>query len=308
VIRKGPWAGSFDIPDYDSTDLLHPNCGVTDPDGVFALSSFLDHNGLDSISTGNALSWTMECYEKGILTKDDLDGIDLTWGNVPAMFKMVQKIVHRKGIGDLLANGVRIASAKVGKGSDKFAMHCKGVEWGVGGAGNNRDKRETFCYVMSDHGGVHLYGTNVESQNRTAIADSTTVCMRNLTFGTNSIQLPTLSKALKAATGLDMLSDEDEYNTLANRIIVLERAWNIREGMRPERDDTLPERVFTEPLTLGPKAGTPAAIYDRKQFEADKQEWYAARGCDEHGVPTKTTLRDLGLGFVIPTLGELVGL
>jgi aldehyde:ferredoxin oxidoreductase len=308
VIRKGEWAGYFDIPDYDSTDLLHPNCGVVDPDGVFALSSFLDHNGIDSISTGNTLSWTMECYEKGILTKDDLDGVDLTWGNVPAMFKMVEKIVQREGIGDLLAQGIRIASEKVGKGSDKFAMHCKGVEWGVGGAGNNRDRRETFCYVMSDHGGVHLYGTNIEGQNRTAIADSITICLRNLTFRGNSIQLPTLSKALKAATGWNLLNDQEEYNTLANRILILERAWNIREGLRPDRDDVLPERVFTEPLTLGPKAGTPAAIYDREQFKTDKQEWYAARGCDEHGIPTKTTLRKLGLDFVIPTLSKLVDL
>ncbi len=308
VIRKGEWAGAFDIPDYDSTDLLHPNCGVTDPDGVYALSSFLDHNGLDSISTGNTLSWTMECYEKGILTKEDLDGIDLTWGNVPAMFEIVKKIVDRDGIGDLLANGIRIASEKVGKGSDKFAMHCKGVEWGVGGAGNNRDQRETNCYVMSDHGGVHLYGTSVEGQDRNAIADSVTVCFRNLSFRGNTITLPTLSKAFEAATGYNLMKDEEDYNLIANRIILLERAWNIREGLRPDRDDVLPERVFTEPLTLGPKAGTPAAIYKREQFEADKQEWYAARGCDEHGIPTKTTLKKLGLDFVIPTLGKLVDL
>jgi aldehyde:ferredoxin oxidoreductase len=305
IIREGPWAGSFDIPDYDSTDLLHPNCGVTDPNGVYALSSFLDQMGLDSITTGNTLSWVMECYEKGILTHDDLDGIELTWGNVPAMFKMVEKIVRREGIGNLLAEGIRIASAKVGKGSEKFAMHCKGVEWGVGGAGNNRDKRETQCYVMSDHGGVHLYGPNVESQNRFAIADSITICIRNLTFDVNSVQLPTLSKALKAATGWDLLKNQEELDTVANRILILERAWNIREGLRPDRDDILPERVFTEPLTLGPKAGTPAAIYDRRQFEADKQEWYAARGCDEHGIPTKETLRKLGLDFVIPTLEKL---
>jgi aldehyde:ferredoxin oxidoreductase len=118
----------------------------------------------------------MECYEKGILSKEDLDGIELTWGNVPAMFRIAEKIAHREGIGNLLAEGIRIASMKIGKDSEKFAMHCKGVEWGVGGAGNNRNKRETFCYVMSDHGGVHLYGTNIEGQNRTAIADSLTIC------------------------------------------------------------------------------------------------------------------------------------
>lgn len=298
IIRKGPWAGTFDIPDYDSTNLLHPNCMITDRSGVYALSSFLDSVGLDSISTGNSLSWTMECYEKGILTKEDLDGIELTWGNVPAMFKMVQKIVRREGIGHLLAEGIRIASQKVGKGSEKFAMHCKGVEWGVGGAGNNRDQRETFCYVMSDRGGVHLYGTTIESQNNFAIADSLTMCIRHIRF----LDAETIGKTLKAATGYDYFNTREGWDLLAHRLIIFERAWNIREGLIPERDDILPERVFTEPLTLGPKAGTSAAIYDRKKFEEDKQIWYRNRGCDTHGVPTKKTLNDLNLEFVIPVL------
>ena len=81
--------------------------------------------------------------------------------------------------------------------------------------------------------------------------------------------------------------------------------WNIREGLVPERDDILPERVFTEPLTLGPKAGTAAAIYDRKKFEEDKQRWYKARGCDTHGIPTDKTLRKLDLAFVVPGLEEV---
>ena len=115
-----------------------------------------------------------------------------------------------------------------------------------------------------------------------------------------------MSTALKAATGWDFLKSQEEFEALANRILILERAWNIREGLRPDRDDILPERVFTEPLTLGPKARTSAALYNREQFEADKQEWYAARGCDEHGVPTKATLKKLDLGFVIPTLEKLV--
>ncbi len=309
IIREGPWAGTFDIPDYDSTDLLHPNCMITDPNGVYALSSFLDSMGLDSISTGNTLSWVMECYEKGILTREDLGGVELTWGNVPAMFEMVQKIIQRKGIGNLLADGIRVASEKVGRGSDKFAMHCKGVEWGVGGAGNNRDQRETFCYVMSDRGGVHLYGTSVDGQNNFAISDLLTMCFRNvMSLIAEPDGKEIIGKALKAATGWDYFNSQESWDRLAQRIIVLERAWNIREGLVPERDDILPERVFTEPLTLGPKAGTEAAVYDRKKFEEDKQTWYKARGCDPHGIPTKKTLRDLDLAFMIPTLEKVVDL
>jgi aldehyde:ferredoxin oxidoreductase len=304
IIRDGPYAGTFDIPDYDSTDLLHPNCMITEPNAVYALSAYLDWVGLDSISTGNTLSWAMECYEKGILSRDDLDGVELTWGNVPAMFALVEKIVNRDGIGDLLAEGIRIASAKVGQGSEQFAMHCKGVEWGVGGTGNNRDQREAFCYVMSDHGGVHLYGTSVEGQNNNAIADSLTICIRNV----RALGVDTISQALQAATGWAHFTSQEDWDRLAHRLILLERAWNIREGLRPDRDDLLPERVFTEPLTRGPKAGTPAALYDRAQFEADKQAWYQARGCDEHGIPTKSALRELDLDFLIPALEQRVAL
>jgi aldehyde:ferredoxin oxidoreductase len=304
IIREGPWAGTFDIPDYDSTDLLHPNCMITDPNGVYALSSFLDSVGLDSVSTGNTLSWAMECYEKGILTKDDLDGVELTWGNVPAMFEMVRKIIRRDGVGDLLAEGISIASQRVGKGSEKFAMHCKGVEWGVGGAGNNRNQRETFCYVMSDRGGVHLYGPTIEGQNNFAVADSLTICIRNV----RSLPVETIASALKAATGWTPFTSQEGWDHFAHRLIILERAWNIRQGLVPDRDDILPERVFTEPLTLGPKAGTAAAVYDRKQFEEDKQTWYQLRGCDAHGIPTKKTLRTLDLAFTIPSLEQVVTL
>lgn len=304
VMREGPWAGTFDTPDYDSTELLHPNCMMTDPNAVYALSSLLDNVGLDSVSTGNVLSWTMECYEKGILKKEDLDGIDLTWGNAPAMFEMVKKIVKREGIGDMLANGIRMAAEQTGKESDKFAMHCKGVEWGVGGCGNNRDQRETYCYVMSDHGGVHMYGVTIDAQDSMMVADCLTMCVRQ----TRPLPFDTLGKMLKAATGWGHLTTKEEWAHFAHRGIILERAWNIREGLVPDRDDVLPERVFTEPLTLGSKAGTAAAIYDRKKFEEDKQSWYRARGCDSHGIPTRKTLNDLDLSFMIPALEKTLRL
>jgi len=130
------------------------------------------------------------------------------------------------------------------------------------------------------------------------------MCIRNV----RNLDAATVGKALKTATGWDYFDSQEERDHFAHRLIILERAWNIREGLIPERDDILPERVFTEPLTLGPKAGTVAAIYDREQFEKDKQTWYTARGCDSHGIPTKKTLRDLDLAFVISTLENIVTL
>jgi aldehyde:ferredoxin oxidoreductase len=306
VIRKGPHAGMVDNPDFDSTALIGPNCMVTDPNGLYALEAFIEQCGLDSISFGNVVSWAMECYEKGIITKQDLDGIELTWGNVDAMFKLAKKVTCREGIGDLLAEGVKRASEKVGKGSEKFAMHCKGVEWGAGGgAGQRRDVHMCYNYAMSSHGGVHKYGSTIAWQNGIAMFDSLTYCYYHSEILGGPITWEIISEALKVVTGLNLIPSEDDWNKIAWRILMLERVWNLREGYRPERDDILPDRVHDEPLTQGPKAGTPAAIYPREQFEVDKQRWYKERGCDTHGIPTKETLKTLDLDFVIPWLEKL---
>ena len=152
--------------------------------------------------------------------------------------------------------------------------------------------------------GVHLYGTSVEAQNDFAIADSMTMCIRNIRL----LDSETIGRALNAATGLEYFESREGWDHFAHRLIILERAWNIREGLVPDRDDILPERVFTEPLTLGPKAGTLASVYDRKKFEEDKQKWYKSRGCDDHGIPTRYTLKSLDLTFVIPELEKIVTL
>jgi len=106
-------------------------------------------------------------------------------------------------------------------------------------------------------------------------------------------------------TGIDLIPTEEEWNEIASRIIILERAWSIREGYTPDGDDKIPDRFHEEPLTLGPKAGTPAAVYPREQYERDRQSWYKERGCSEHGIPEKETLKALGLSFVVPDLEKL---
>jgi aldehyde:ferredoxin oxidoreductase len=131
-----------------------------------------------------------------------------------------------------------------------------------------------------------------------------TICIRNV----RSLPVETIARALKAASGWTPFTSQEGWDHFAHRLIILERAWNIRQGLVPDRDDILPERVFTEPLTLGPKAGTAAAVYDRKQFKEDKQLWYRLRGCDTHGIPTKKTLRTLDLAFTIPSLEKVVTL
>jgi aldehyde:ferredoxin oxidoreductase len=301
VTRTGPYAGTVDSPDFDSTDLIGPNCAITDQDGMYAVSSLCDGLGLDAISTGVTLSWTMESYEKGVLTKKDLGGVDLTWGNVPAMLEMTKRIARREGIGDILAEGVKRASEKVGKGTERFAIHSKGVEFGIGGVGNSRDEGQGMNFGMSPYGGVHHYGANIPAQNIQAMCDSLTVC----TFHGRGLGWEPLSRLLNAATGVELVKSFDHWNEIASRQIILERAWTIREGFVPLEDDVLPDRMHDEPFQTGPKAGKPTAVYARVLYEKHKQQWYKDRGCDTNGIPTKETLQKLNLDFCIGDLQKL---
>ena len=301
ITRTGPYAGTVDSPDYDSTELVGPNCAVTDKDGMFAVSSLCDELGLDSISLGGVLGWAMECYEKKIFSQRDLGGIDLTWGNVPAMLEMTKRISRREGIGDLLADGIKKASEKIGKGTERFAIHSKGVEFGMGGCGNTRDEAQGLNFGVSPYGGVHHFGTSIPGQDIQAMSDCLTCC----TFHSRGLGWESLSKILNAATGLKIVESFEQWNEIAARQIVLERAWMTREGFVPDEDDVLPPRMHEEPLTTGPKAGTPAAVYAKELYEKHRQQWYKDRGLNENGIPTKETLNRLKLGFCINDLQKL---
>jgi len=115
-------------PEYETIGLMGSNLGIDDIEAVAQANLLCDDLGIDTISAGNVIGWAMECYEKGIFTKKDTGGLDLKFGNVEATFTLIDKIAHREGFGALLAEGVKRASKKVGKGSEKFAIHVKGME------------------------------------------------------------------------------------------------------------------------------------------------------------------------------------
>ena len=115
-------------PEYETIGMMGSNLGIADIQDVAQSNLLCDDLGIDSISAGGAIGWAMECYEKGILTKEDTSGIDLKFGNIDAVFQLLHMIALRKGLGDLLADGVKAASQKIGKGSEKFAIHVKGME------------------------------------------------------------------------------------------------------------------------------------------------------------------------------------
>jgi aldehyde:ferredoxin oxidoreductase len=287
VLREGPHAGTLTNPDFDSFGTIGPGCLVTDFAGAHYLSALGDDLGMDNASLGNVVGFAMECYERGLLTKADCDGLELTWGNVAAMESLWGKIARREGIGALLAEGTRSAAEKIGRGAETFAMHAKGLSFA--GYTPTAHPDRALQYAVGDRGGCHHYGLNLEEQNARAWADSLTCCAWHRAMLSPAEYLGLLS----AATGWEY--SPDDWNEIAWRLLIMARAFNIREGMVPTRDDVLPARVHDDPLTQGPLAGT---RYPREDFLRDRAEWYAVRGCDEQGYPTRATLERLGLGFV----------
>jgi len=291
VIRDGKHAGRTATPDFDSTSTIGAGCLVTDHDGLIYLNSLGDELGIDNISLGNVTSFTMECYERGIITKDDLGGIDLTWGNVEAMEALWNLIVQRKGIGEILSLGVKKAAETFGKGAEHFAMHCKGLEFGAYATQAKHERGLQFA--VGDRGGCHHYGLTIKEQNHRVMADSLLVCTWHRHFITPDIYMD----ALNAATGFNFA--HSDWDLLAERFLILARAYNLREGIRPLKDDILPLRVHNDPLTSGPQKG---AVYPIEKFKKDRENWYKIRGMNSEGIPTKEHLKELDLEFVIETL------
>ena len=118
-------------PEYETAAAFGPNCANSNTESISMVNDICNRAGLDTISAGTIISFAIELYENGILTKKDTDGIDLRWGNHQAMVAMTEKLAKREGLGDILADGVKIAAEKIGKGAEKFAVHIGGQELGM---------------------------------------------------------------------------------------------------------------------------------------------------------------------------------
>jgi aldehyde:ferredoxin oxidoreductase len=234
----------------------------------------------------------MECYEKGILTKDDLDGLELTWGNTLAMDKIIKKIAFREGVGNLLAEGTRRASQKIGRGSENYAMQIKGLEmaaWDPRGWPPSESMRPgalvgtAIGYATASRGGDHC-------TDQSCIQDATGVCSF-ATMQMAGVNVPQeMVNLLRLATGWEDYSLE-EYNITGERLWTLRRLFNVREGMR-RKDDVLPQRHYTLPIPTGARKGM---VVSREEFEKELDKFYEARGWDKTGTPTKKGLMSLGM-------------
>lgn len=311
--------------EYEIIAALGSLCGVGNMDDVAEASQWVNRYVLDGISTGVAIAFAMECYEAGILTKEDTDGLELTFGNAEAMLAMIHKIARREGLGDILADGVKRAAARIGRGSEQFALHVKGQELPMH---EPRGKVSlTLAYSVSPTGADHMEaihdpafeGLGVVDNGLSEVGLLQPMDRRDLSakkvraffyaqavwnlynsigmcdfvgMPIGALKVSQLAKYLNAATGWDttlweLIKVGERANTMA-------RLFNLREGFT-DKDDNLPDRMF-QPLRNGKLEGI---AVDRDEFDKALRTYYQMAGWDYNGVPTPAKLAELELEWVM---------
>jgi aldehyde:ferredoxin oxidoreductase len=328
AIKEGKWAGrSGEGPEYETTNMFGACCGIADMNAVTMANYLCNEYGLDTISAGSCIAFAMECFQKGILTKEMTGGIDIKFGDVDIIVDLVEKIAKREGIGDLLAEGTKVMAEKLGGGSSAFAMNVKGLELPA------YDPRAAkICglgYVTANRGGDHITGFieaptfidapiliveessiedpfNAKPQEAKILMDmedalTSLDALGGCKFMGALLKAEDLVDLIRSGTGWTDFS-VDDFRKCGERIYNLGRIYCNREGMR-RKDDVLPDRLMKEPLPEGPAEGM---VLDTETLEMLKDAYYNYRGWDlATGIPTLAKLKELGLDELIEDVKKM---
>jgi len=313
--QSGPFAGLMvGGPEYETNALFGSNLDNDNLDNVIYANVLCDDLGLDTVGAGNVVGWAMECYERGILSKKDVGGLDLRFGNFEAVVKLLRMIAYREGIGDILARGVKQAAQEVGKGSEEFSMHVKGLEYPAYRPGP-KSPGFGLAYAIAERGACHrrAWPTLAEQNLDPFTTSGRAQLIKNLYdqripwHCSSACDIPVIlvgfghaeaAQVLSAVTGWD-LTIEDMQN-LCERVASLIRVFNIREGAS-RADDTLAPRSF-HPEETGKAAGK---ALTSEMLDTMLDEYYALRGWTKEGIPTQKTLEILGLQDVARELAKM---
>ncbi len=315
VVPEGPYKGATARVEFECLWALGPNCGVDRLDAIIEAIHQCDYYGMDGISTGGIVGFAMDCYEHGILTKKDTDGLDLRFGNAEALVEMVKRIGSRKGwLGDVLAEGTMRAAEKIGKGAVEYANHIKGLE--LPGYELRTLKTAALGFAVSFRGACHLrsgaYSPDVKGKvNRFKIEkgrgkivmsgedlynviDSLILC--KFSRGVYYDDLEDMTKYYTLATGIEMTPEE--LIQAGERINNLARVLNIREGKGTREYDQVPPKIKNVPV---PDEGfAKGAHVTQKEFDIGLDDYYETRGWTKEGIPTIEKLKELGLQDLVP--------
>jgi aldehyde:ferredoxin oxidoreductase len=310
VVPEGPYKGSTTRMEFECLWALGPSCGVDRLDAIIEAMRLCNHYGIDGISAGVTVGFAMDLYENGILTKKNTDNLDLRFGNHEALIEMIKRIGTREGwLGNILAEGTKIAAEKIGKGAERYAPHIKGLE--LPGYDIRGLKTAALGFAVSFRGACHLrsgaYSPDVkgkvdrfkiekgrgkiimDNEDLYNAIDSLILC--KFSRGTYYDGLDDMTKYYTLATGIEM--SPEEMRQAGERINNLARLFNVREGVGTREFDTLPPKITEVPIP--DKGVAKGAVVNEDEFNLGLDDYYAVRGWTNTGVPTVKKLKELGL-------------
>jgi aldehyde:ferredoxin oxidoreductase len=313
-VENPPYACATHKPEYETLSALGPLCLNDNLESIIRINDICNRAGLDTISLGATIAFAIECYENGILSKDDTDGIELTWGNHQAIVSISEKMARREGLGEILADGVRVASQKIGKGADRFAMHLGGQEIPMHDPRNTPGYGTAYCtdatparhmqggsayfesgfaipgvpfnqiekYVYTGKADIHRYMSNLSH-----IVNASGLCY----FAVWICGVKMIPQFLEYVTGQNYTIED--LLTIGERISNLRMAFNIREGVRLS-DWKVPGRMIGDPpLKAGPLKGITIDLQTLADEYLEKMGWDP-----KTGKPSSKKLEELGLESV----------
>lgn len=330
-VKEGPYKGEWGNKTEEGAWTPYgPVIGNSYVPAIFKLNNLGNQYGVDHIEFGQGMATVMEWYEKGIVSKDDLDGIEMTWGNHEAMVEMMRKVAYREGVGDILAEGIVKASKKFGKEAERYVSHAKGMV--MAGIDIRMLKGLSLGFATSTRGADHLRGMPMVEfskmipgmklmsdeeaearfgskdvlshnsykkgaalmhyQHESIIMDMLEYC-RFVKFAPKIANSENFCSLYSYATGIE--ADENYMTTAAERVYNVERIFGIRMGMG-RKDDVLVGKWATEPVPSGPHKGE---MIDPEKWEIMLDDYYQVRGWDKNGIPTPNKLKELGLDDII---------
>jgi aldehyde:ferredoxin oxidoreductase len=304
-------------PEYETIAMFGTNCLNNNLESIIKANDICDRYGVDTISAGAAIALAIECYEKGLISKKDTDGIEMTWGNHKAIVAMTDKLARREGFGDVLADGVKAAAEKIGKGADQYAIHIGGQELAA------HDPKHSFHYAtsyrMDPTPGRHFVGSELsdapghpsgllpkfdfksfsgrgEARRIGSSFHQTVVCTGMCLFVYWAFpNVDPIADFMKAVTGWDVTNEE--LLKTGERIANIRQAFNVREGLNPLKFKVSDRVLGKPPLKEGPVAGV--TIDEDTMIK----EYLTAMDWDlKTAKPSKKKLLELGLADVAQEL------
>jgi aldehyde:ferredoxin oxidoreductase len=336
-ITEGPYAGlQTECNQWEVFGTLQARLAIEEPTFMIKVNTLCNEMGLDVDAAGGAIGWAMECYQRGILSEKDTDGVALEWGNAELALELIRKISMREGFGNILAEGCAKAAQIIGRNSEYYAMHIKGQDlyepgradlgWLLGTTTSTRGGGHTTGVIIDARPGLakedeekakRIFGVDnpinhLDYEGRAKMVKYMEVVHRiNNCFGVchfntihwdfQMIDLPHLAELYSNATGWE--TSINDLKKMAMKQLNLEKAFNLRHTNFDRKDDMPVQREMLEAIPTGPLAGWKM---DEKKYNKMLDEYYELHGWDkETSYPQRKTLVDLGLEYVADDLEKI---